>query len=48
MDLLSSKAWVAALDIFTLGAVLEQIELLDNRVNSDLQSDLIFKLQRMF
>ena len=42
-----SKAWVAARDIFSLDAVLEQIESLDNRVGYDLQSDLIFKLQRM-
>ena len=42
-----SKAWVAARDIFTLDTVLEQIELLDNKVSCDLQSDLIFKLLRM-
>ncbi len=42
-----SKAWVAARDIFALDVVFEQIESLDNRVSYDLQSDLIFQLQRM-
>ena len=42
-----SKAWVAARDIFGLDAILEQIEALDNKVSCALQSDLIFKLQRM-
>ena len=42
-----SKAWVAARDIFALNDTLEQIELLDNKVDYQLQSELIFKLQRM-
>lgn len=41
-----SKAWVAARDIFSLDESLKEIEALDNEVNSELQSALIFRLQR--
>ncbi|WP_435236953.1 NAD-glutamate dehydrogenase [Psychromonas sp. PT13] len=40
-----SQAWVAARDIFELDDILEQIESLDNQVDYQIQSDLVFKLQ---
>lgn len=42
-----SKAWVAARDIFSLDTILLQVEALDNKVSSDVQSGLLFKLKDM-
>ncbi|HEY7864397.1 MAG TPA: NAD-glutamate dehydrogenase domain-containing protein, partial [Psychromonas sp.] len=41
------KAWVAAREIFTMTALLEEIEALDNQVTVDVQNDLMLQLKRM-
>ncbi|MCK5817885.1 MAG: NAD-glutamate dehydrogenase [Psychromonas sp.] len=40
-----SKAWIAARDIFTSEAILHEIEMLDNQVDSVIQSRLMSKLK---
>ncbi|GLS92206.1 glutamate dehydrogenase [Psychromonas marina] len=42
-----SKAWVAARDIFSMDATLQQIEALDNIVTTEVQSLLVERLERM-
>ncbi|TEW54456.1 NAD-glutamate dehydrogenase [Psychromonas sp. RZ22] len=42
-----AKAWVVARDIFELPELLAEIESLDNKIDSAVQAELIYKLMRM-